>query len=77
MPIYDSPHWDNITGSCLKHGIPTTPCPQCMATSDPDVSIHFTQEDSFVLDSGVVKNATDLLPEGFQLQGHLTTGGLL
>jgi len=49
MPSYSSPHWDEKNGCCEKHLIPMLPCPQCIATADPDLDVRLTQTDRLTL----------------------------
>jgi len=39
-----SPHWDEELGSCGLHGVPTTPCPQCMVEQHPDIFVTVDHE---------------------------------
>ena len=62
MPIISSPHWDEAAGICRKHSIMMLPCPECMATADPDVEARLTNADQVVLDFEPGTTVRDLLP---------------
>ena len=51
MPhIYGPAHWHEDVQSCSKHGIPTLPCPQCLAEQDPAIQVMLDESDRTVLD---------------------------
>lgn len=41
----DSPYWDRSIGVCIKHLLPSLPCPQCIATNDVDMERKITPTD--------------------------------
>lgn len=45
-----SNEWDMKNGSCLKHGIPEIPCPQCLAEKDEGVQVCFEEIDHIFLE---------------------------
>lgn len=59
MPNLSSPDWNEESGVCVKHGIPMTPCPKCLAEKDPNVEVFLTREDVAMLDCD-----PDMTPEG-------------
>ncbi len=62
MPSYFSGHWDN--DGCNKHNLPQTPCPQCLATADPDLMVTLTEMDRNALDWDPELSARNLFPVG-------------
>ena len=57
----DSPRWDLEARVCKKHWLPMVPCPQCLATHDPDVEVRVGRDELLCLqDSGI--SLRDLLP---------------
>ncbi len=41
-----SDNWNWQNGVCTKHWLPQVPCPQCIATSDPDMYYQVTSAES-------------------------------
>ncbi len=60
MAKITSPHWDENTGVCTKHFLPETPCQQCIAERDPDITVSFSEIE--MNDPEFVPR--DALPEG-------------
>jgi hypothetical protein len=51
MPEIKSPCWNEETGSCEKHCLPTIPCPTCMAEQDKDIYVVVSEMDLIVLEA--------------------------
>ncbi len=65
MPtIYGPKEWDHKVESCAKHGIPTLPCPACLAEQNPSIQVMLTKEDRIVLDWDPDVTVADLMPAG-------------
>ncbi len=68
MPSYFSGDWEFVPeighAVCVKHGIPETPCPQCLAIADPSVEVILTAMDINALDWDHDLSVRDLFPEG-------------
>lgn len=58
-----SNQWDEQVGACLKHSIPVTPCPACIAEHDRDIVVLLDEMDRCYMDFERVP-VTDLFPEG-------------
>lgn len=58
-----SNHWDKEAGCCLLHGVPMTPCPQCLADEDPEVRVWIPYDDK---EFAVMEDVPlrDFFPEG-------------
>lgn len=63
MPNYFSGHWI-AEGGCTKHAIPEIPCPQCLATADPDLQVTLTEIERQSLAMDPELSVRDLFPEG-------------
>jgi hypothetical protein len=50
VPKLMSGHWDEEVGACMKHGVPTTPCPACLAEKDQSTQVILTKQDHAALD---------------------------
>ncbi len=48
--IVMSENWDVKNGVCLKHGIPETPCPQCLAEKDEGIQVMVQENDRVFLE---------------------------
>jgi hypothetical protein len=59
----DSPNW--IDGVCIKHSVPETPCPACLAESDEEVEFIVNESDIDVCCSEKIP-LTNLVPVSFQ-----------
>lgn len=59
----DSKYWDKELRVCLKHCTPASPCPQCIAEHDKDVTVRLTSLEDFVLEWDANATVRDLLPE--------------
>lgn len=62
-----SPHWDDALGVCAKHGVPSLPCPACLAgEGDPDLQFVVGTIDLDMLDAdqalGDATSLRDLVP---------------
>ncbi|MES2749330.1 MAG: hypothetical protein V4606_02975 [Patescibacteria group bacterium] len=62
MPNLYHPEWDEQVGSCGKHGIPMTPCPQCLAEKDPDIQVVLTAADRTQLDWDLSFKISSMFP---------------
>lgn len=62
MPNIHHPDWDEVNGACGKHGIPMTPCPQCLAEQDPDIQVTLTEADRTQRDWDVTFNISKMFP---------------
>ncbi len=62
MPNIHHPDWDEEVGACAKHGIPMTPCPQCLADEDPDIQVTLSEADRNQLSWHGNLKVTDMFP---------------
>lgn len=67
MPLFNSRDWDEEVGSCVKHGIPVTPCPVCLSdeTEGENVSVVFTQMECMIAEDERIP-LSDFLPDDAQ-----------
>lgn len=64
MTVFRSQHWDENGGSCKKHGTTGTPCSECIATRDPDLEVHLSEEERRTLNNEPNPNLRSLFPAG-------------
>jgi hypothetical protein len=62
-----SPHWDDALGVCVKHGVPSLPCPACLVgEGDSDLEFVVSELDLNVLEVdhalGHATSLRDLVP---------------
>ncbi len=58
-----SPHWDEVNGVCLKHELPSIPCPACLAgEGDEDLEFVITESDQAAMDWDPDLRPEDLVP---------------
>ena len=50
MPDLMCSDWDEEVGACIKHGVPQTPCPACLAEKNPNVQVLITERDRMMAD---------------------------
>ena len=62
MPNIHHPDWDEQVGACVKHCIPQTPCPQCLAEADPDIQVMLTEADRTQIDWDPDFKIADMFP---------------
>ncbi len=67
MPILRSSFWNENTGVCEKHFLPAVPCPQCLATNDPDITVVVSEMDRLAMDFDPELKLADLVPIGLDL----------
>jgi len=48
-----SGNWDEKNGVCLKHHLPVTPCPQCLAEKDEGIQVVVQEMDRVFLEGEV------------------------
>lgn len=46
----DSPYWNHDAGVCKKHWVQELPCPTCLETQDPDVTVQMSEIDAVFLE---------------------------
>ncbi len=64
MPTIESPNWNETSGVCEKHLLPTVPCPQCLQERDKDISVGLTETDRDCLDF-LGRKVADFFPVGY------------
>ena len=64
MPNLYSLDWNKQLGSCVKHGVPMTPCPAYLAEKSPDITVSLTESDIILLDREPGMTVVDLFPVG-------------
>ena len=64
MPNLVSSDWYEHLGACVKHAIPETPCPACLAEQNPNIQVMLTEDDLFQLDWDPNLKIEDLFPKG-------------
>ncbi len=73
----NSPHWDHELGVCVKHMLPSVPCPACLADEgDPELYALVEEIDLDVvffesLEGGSGIRLRDLLPENLAVNIEL------
>ena len=65
-----SPYWDETVGVCEKHGLPTLPCPVCVAADDPDIEIVLPATAHNVLDFDSSTLVEDMIPPTLATPGR-------
>ena len=74
-----SVQWDELLGVCVKHGLPTIPCPQCLAGRDEDIEVVLSDIDVLTLEDHPGLAVIDLLPKDHAdwLVGRVVLGTVL
>ena len=68
MARFDSYQWDTQNGVCLKHMLPSIPCPACLvnAKNEPDLYLVLDEIER----SGWIDFDEMIIPDGFNPQIH-------